>query len=80
MQNPTTCKRLLLTLASDLPSGGGYRIQIPNSNANSRPSTPPQNNRTREVRSVLQDDDTDTDVSLTQLTDDEAESGSPDFQ
>ncbi len=74
VSTPATLKRLLATIKSGLPSGGGYSIQMPSSAPSHRPSTPPTSNRTP-IRALRHDDDTDTDTDHTadvnQVTDDE---------
>ena len=77
VKEPVTLKRLLFAIDKARSSGGGptsisASLSPPAAGRpSSRPSTPTRSNRSAPLRSVLQDDDTDTDVSLNQLTDDE---------
>ena len=76
--DPVKAKTVLAAIQRGLPNGGGQTgFGSPDRPIFPRSSTPPVNNRrdTRPVRS-LQDDDTDTDVTVSQLTDGE---DSPDF-
>jgi hypothetical protein len=86
--NRTSLKRILDSLVRYLPTGGGYSIRTPSStpasNASSsrsapRATTPPASNRSRSVRALLQEDDTDTDISIHQLTDDDTDGSASDF-
>jgi hypothetical protein len=81
-------KRILDSLVRYLPTGGGYSIRTPSSTPAStaassrsapRANTPPASNRSRSVRALLQEDDTDTDISIQQLTDDDTDGSASDF-
>jgi hypothetical protein len=81
-------KRILDSLVRYLPTGGGSSIRTPSSTPSrtasssrpaSRATTPPASNRSRPVRSLLQEDDTDTDISIHQLTDDDTDGSASDF-
>ena len=75
VKDPVTLKRLLFALDKARSSGGGptsFSAPSAPSPGTGRSSTPTRSNRHTPIRSVLHDkEDTDTNVSINQLTDDE---------
>ena len=75
IDDPSKARRLLAIVEQSRSSrGGSPQRPSPQSRPSSRARTPPASNRTADARALdLHDEDTDEDVSIRQLTDDEYE-------
>ena len=75
ISDPDKTRRLLSAIERGRSSRGGSTNSSPPSRSSTRARTPPINNRSSTIRqlSTPDDEDTDEDATICQLTDDEAD-------